>query len=91
MLILPMALLSLLMRTHECLHVHAFTYSFFVLQLACYLYFFSGIKGYTSKILTPKNSFIPGPFEVKDNVTRHIIFTAETHNFPTGNQGFGSE
>ncbi|PVD34343.1 hypothetical protein C0Q70_05614 [Pomacea canaliculata] len=44
----------------------------------------SGIKGYTSKILTPKNSFIPGPFEVKDNVTRHIIFTAETHNFPTG-------
>ncbi|KAK7096705.1 phosphoribosylformylglycinamidine synthase-like [Littorina saxatilis] len=44
----------------------------------------SAIKGHTTKVLTPADSYLPGPLEVKDNVMRHVVFTAETHNFPTG-------
>ncbi|KAK7479188.1 hypothetical protein BaRGS_00029532 [Batillaria attramentaria] len=43
-----------------------------------------GIQGHTVKVLAPKDSYVPGPLEVKEDVTRHVIFTAETHNFPTG-------
>jgi phosphoribosylformylglycinamidine synthase len=46
--------------------------------------FFSAIKGHTTTVLAPANSYLPGPLIVKDDVTRHIVFTAETHNFPTG-------
>lgn len=45
----------------------------------------SGIKGFDDlDILVPTNSTEPSLMKVKKNQTRHIIFTAETHNFPTG-------
>lgn len=43
----------------------------------------SAIIGYPVPNLLPKTVGEPGPFHVKPS-TRHIIFTAETHNFPTG-------
>lgn len=43
----------------------------------------SGIKGYDCWTIIPEESGKPSPF-VKKKVTYHIIFTAETHNFPTG-------
>lgn len=43
----------------------------------------SGIKGYDCWTITPKKPGKPSPF-IKKNLTYHIIFTAETHNFPTG-------
>lgn len=43
----------------------------------------SGIKGYDIWTIIPENPGKPSPF-VKKKVTYHIIFTAETHNFPTG-------
>ena len=49
------------------------------------LFSYSAIKGHEVSILTAtKSGFVPGPLEVKDKVTRHVVFTAETHNFPTG-------
>lgn len=45
----------------------------------------SAIKGFSDlKILTPSNSTEPSFVKVNDQQTRHIILTAETHNFPTG-------
>ncbi|XP_076446013.1 phosphoribosylformylglycinamidine synthase-like isoform X2 [Babylonia areolata] len=44
----------------------------------------SAIKGHTVNVLTPADSYSPGPLSVKEDVTRHVVFTAETHNFPTG-------
>jgi phosphoribosylformylglycinamidine synthase len=43
----------------------------------------SGIKGYDCWTIIPENPGAPSAF-VKKKVTYHIIFTAETHNFPTG-------
>lgn len=43
----------------------------------------SAIIGYPVQNLLPVTVAEPGPFHVKSS-TRHIIFTAETHNFPTG-------
>jgi len=43
----------------------------------------SGIKGYECWTIIPEQSGKPSPF-VKQKVLYHIIFTAETHNFPTG-------
>jgi phosphoribosylformylglycinamidine synthase len=43
----------------------------------------SGIRGYDIWTIIPENPGKPSPF-VKKRVTYHIIFTAETHNFPTG-------
>jgi len=43
----------------------------------------SGIKGYDCWTIIPENPGKPSPF-VKQKVAYHIIFTAETHNFPTG-------
>ncbi|HAT74026.1 MAG: Phosphoribosylformylglycinamidine synthase [Candidatus Moranbacteria bacterium GW2011_GWF2_36_839] len=43
----------------------------------------SGIKGYDCWTIIPENPGAPSPF-VKKKVNYHIIFTAETHNFPTG-------
>ena len=44
----------------------------------------SAIKGFPSlKILLPVNSTEASLVKVEP-MTRHIIFTAETHNFPTG-------
>ncbi|XP_054160754.1 phosphoribosylformylglycinamidine synthase-like [Oppia nitens] len=45
----------------------------------------SAIKGFSDlKILLPVNSTEASLVKVEPNKTRHIIFTAETHNFPTG-------
>jgi len=43
----------------------------------------SGIKGYDCWTILPEQSGKPAPFK-KQKVRYHIIFTAETHNFPTG-------
>ncbi|XP_069131309.1 phosphoribosylformylglycinamidine synthase-like isoform X2 [Argopecten irradians] len=44
----------------------------------------SGIKGFSVEVLQPSDPTKPSPMEFTDPKTRHIIFTAETHNFPTG-------
>ena len=43
----------------------------------------SGIGGYNCWTILPAQPGKPSPFR-KKKVTYHIIFTAETHNFPTG-------
>lgn len=43
----------------------------------------SGIRGYDIWTIVPENPGMPSPF-TKQKMTYHIIFTAETHNFPTG-------
>jgi phosphoribosylformylglycinamidine synthase len=43
----------------------------------------SGIKGYDCWTILPEKPGRPVPF-TKQKVQYHIIFTAETHNFPTG-------
>ena len=45
----------------------------------------SAIQGFSDiDILLPRDSSEASFVHVKKNQTRHIIFTAETHNFPTG-------
>lgn len=46
--------------------------------------FFSAITGYKVPVLLPEDCKVAAKFQLKQNCTRHIIFTAETHNFPTG-------
>lgn len=43
----------------------------------------SAIRGYQVRILQPKDTTTGSAFKVLSG-QRHIIFTAETHNFPTG-------
>jgi len=43
----------------------------------------SGIRGYDCWTILPEQPGRPSPFTRK-NLQYHIIFTAETHNFPTG-------
>jgi len=43
----------------------------------------SGIRGYKVDILFPSDTTAASKFKKTDDV-RHVIFTAETHNFPTG-------
>ncbi|CAL1547204.1 unnamed protein product [Lymnaea stagnalis] len=43
----------------------------------------SAIKGFPVKAVVAENAIGPGKLAVKEK-SRHIIFTAETHNFPTG-------
>jgi phosphoribosylformylglycinamidine synthase len=43
----------------------------------------SGMKGYDCWTIVPEQPGKPAPFQ-KQKVHYHIIFTAETHNFPTG-------
>lgn len=43
----------------------------------------SAISGYTIRTILPGRPGGPSPFR-KSEVTCHIIFTAETHNFPSG-------
>lgn len=43
----------------------------------------SAILGYKVNLLLPKQSNQPSSFSTHAS-TRHIVFTAETHNFPTG-------
>ncbi len=43
----------------------------------------SGMKGYDCWTILPEQPGKPAPFK-KQKVRYHIIFTAETHNFPTG-------
>jgi len=43
----------------------------------------SGIKGYDCWTIVPELPGKPSPF-VKQKALYHLIFTAETHNFPTG-------
>lgn len=43
----------------------------------------SGIKGYECLTIMPERLGSPSPFKEK-KVYYHLIFTAETHNFPTG-------
>ncbi|MDD4901681.1 MAG: AIR synthase-related protein, partial [Patescibacteria group bacterium] len=48
----------------------------------------SAIRGYTVWTIIPSQPGTPSPF-VKTQVTYHLVFTAETHNFPTGIYAFG--
>ncbi|CAN8032607.1 unnamed protein product [Ixodes persulcatus] len=43
----------------------------------------SAIQGYELRVLQPKDTTVGSAYTVVD-AKRHIIFTAETHNFPTG-------
>ncbi len=43
----------------------------------------SAIEGYRIRTLLPRNPGEPGPMQAAD-VDYHILFTAETHNFPSG-------
>uniref|UniRef100_A0A2R5L6G5 Phosphoribosylformylglycinamidine synthase n=1 Tax=Ornithodoros turicata TaxID=34597 RepID=A0A2R5L6G5_9ACAR len=43
----------------------------------------SAIKGFNIKVLLPEDTTAGSAYSVADKL-RHIIFTAETHNFPTG-------
>ncbi|KAG9433610.1 phosphoribosylformylglycinamidine synthase [Apis mellifera carnica] len=43
----------------------------------------SAIKGYQIKVLRPNKTYTCSPFHL-ENVDQDLIFTAETHNFPTG-------
>ncbi|XP_017762082.1 PREDICTED: phosphoribosylformylglycinamidine synthase [Eufriesea mexicana] len=43
----------------------------------------SAINGYQTKVLRPNKTFTCSPFHL-ENVNQDLIFTAETHNFPTG-------
>jgi phosphoribosylformylglycinamidine synthase len=43
----------------------------------------SAIRGYRVRTLLPAGADRPGPFRPAD-VEYHVIFTAETHNFPSG-------
>lgn len=53
--------------------------------MTCFLY--SAITGYQVPVLLPQNCTQAAKFQLKQDCTRHIIFTAETHNFPTGKSG----
>jgi hypothetical protein len=45
----------------------------------------SAILGFSNlSVLKPLNSSEASFFQLKGSTTRHIVFTAETHNFPTG-------
>lgn len=44
----------------------------------------SAIEGYETAVLVPQDPTSPSAITEIDKVKRHIIFTAETHNFPTG-------
>jgi len=59
--------------------------SYFSVIIVC-LYCFavnSAIKGYRVDVLCPSDTAVASTFSNISDV-RHIIFTAETHNFPTG-------
>lgn len=43
----------------------------------------SAIKGFQTKVLRPMKTYTCSPFCL-ENVDQDLIFTAETHNFPTG-------
>ncbi len=43
----------------------------------------SAISGFNMRTIMPDKPFYPSPFSEKD-VLYHLIFTAETHNFPSG-------
>ncbi|XP_013388879.1 phosphoribosylformylglycinamidine synthase-like [Lingula anatina] len=44
----------------------------------------SAIKGFPVHLVYPEETSVPSRFVAKDDITRHILLTAETHNFPTG-------
>ncbi|XP_078326512.1 phosphoribosylformylglycinamidine synthase-like isoform X4 [Crassostrea virginica] len=44
----------------------------------------SAIEGYETPVFIPRDSAGPSAMVEVPNIKRHIIFTAETHNFPTG-------
>ncbi|EDO49597.1 predicted protein [Nematostella vectensis] len=44
----------------------------------------SSIKGYQVPLLIPDEPATASKFHLSEDTTRHIIFSAETHNFPTG-------
>ena len=46
--------------------------------------FFSAITGFEVSLLLPQDCKKAAKFQMKHKCLRHIIFTAETHNFPTG-------
>jgi len=48
------------------------------------VFLYSAITGYPVSVLLPQDCTQAAKFQLKEDCTRHIIFTAETHNFPTG-------
>ena len=54
-------------------------------KLKYMMYFvYSAITGNQVPVLLPQDCTQAAKFKLKQDCTRHIIFTAETHNFPTG-------
>ncbi len=49
----------------------------------CFFCVCSGIKGMETECMYPTNPAQASPYKTR-HATRHVIFTAETHNFPTG-------
>lgn len=43
----------------------------------------SAIKGFTALTLLPRETYRASAFKT-EKLEKHLIFTAETHNFPTG-------
>ena len=53
-------------------------------QICIFLFYSSAIEGYKVKALCPQTPGT-GPYSfLQRQLHRHVIFTAETHNFPTG-------
>ncbi|XP_059470388.1 phosphoribosylformylglycinamidine synthase [Neocloeon triangulifer] len=44
----------------------------------------SAIEGFKVTALRPTDPTVPSPFNLRQDHLQHIVFTAETHNFPTG-------
>ncbi|XP_062608746.1 phosphoribosylformylglycinamidine synthase-like isoform X1 [Saccostrea cucullata] len=44
----------------------------------------SAIEGFETTVLVPSDPTAPSAMSELENIKRHVIFTAETHNFPTG-------
>lgn len=63
------------------------TFSFYVIRIDRLttkpIIRFSGIKGWKAAVLVPSDPSKSSEVKVEERL-RHLIFTAETHNFPTG-------
>jgi phosphoribosylformylglycinamidine synthase len=51
------------------------------------IHFYSAINGFKVKQIKPSKSFEPS-FYISESYNFNLVFTAETHNFPTGVEPF---
>lgn len=52
-----------------------------------FINFCSAISGFKVKQIKPSKSFKPSPY-ISESYNFNLVFTAETHNFPTGIEPF---